>query len=308
MSEEGSAPPRTVSELLRKHSATFTGADRKVVRALQADYPRAGLESLPKLAARAGISAPTVLRMLAKLGYSSYGEFQAALHDEVTERMSEPATRSRQIAAAEGSDVLGGSLAVLSRGVVATGERIDRAEFEAAVELLSNSKRPVITLGGFESEVCASHLATLLSQIRVGVRYCPRGSTSAVFEMLDIQRRHVIVAFDFRRYQTSTMDALRFAHERQAAIVLFTDRWISPASDLAQLVFVCDSSGVGPFDSRVACVAVIESLVGAVTSAVGGRGEQRIESVYELLAGSTWGERLSDDPGTQPNGDPDPSQ
>lgn len=288
----------TVSDLLRLHSSAFTDADRKVVRALRADYPRAGLESLPKLAARSGVSGPTVLRMLAKLGYGTYGEFQTALHDEVTARMSQPAARAREAGADGGSDPVHDAMAALKRTIPSTADRVDMTEFRNVVDLLCTTRRPVMTLGGFESEVCASHLATLLSQIRSGVRYVRRGTTASVFEILDVRKQTVVVAFDFRRYQTSTMDALDVARRRHASIVLFTDRWISPAADFADHVFVCDTSGVGPFDSRVSCIALIETLVAAVTDAIGDKGESRIEDVYALMLGSTWAENLSPDPAT----------
>lgn len=290
-----------MTEAIREHSVAFTSADKKIVRALQDDYPRAGLESLPKLAARANVSAPTVLRLLTKIGYSSYGEFQAALHDEVTARMSAPTNR-HPTAEVSDKDVVRGSLEALAHSVSSTARRIDRAEFDAVVDLLSNVKRPVSTFGGFESEVCANHLATLLSQVRAGVRFQTRGSTSAVFEALDVKRHSVVVAFDFRRYQSATLSSVRFAKDRGATVVLFTDRWISPAADFAEHVFVCDSQGVGRFDSRVSCIALIEAIVAEVTSRLGDGVERRITAVYELLTGSTWAETLPEN-GNLPSDD-----
>ncbi|WP_133637986.1 MurR/RpiR family transcriptional regulator [Rhodococcus globerulus] len=289
-----SKPSVSVTEAIREHSVAFTSADKKIVRALQDDYPRAGLESLPKLAARANVSAPTVLRLLAKIGYPGYGEFQTALHDEVTARMSAPTNRHAPPEVSDG-DVVLGNLSILAESVSSTARRIDSAEFDAVVDLLTNTKRPVSTFGGFESEVCANHLATLLSQVRSGVRFQTRGSTSAVFEALDIKRQSVVIAFDFRRYQTSTLSSVRFAKDRGATVILFTDRWISPAADFAEHVFVCDSHGVGRFDSRVSCIALIEAIVAEATSRLGLGVEQRIAAVYELLSGSTWAETLPED-------------
>ena len=295
----------SVSDLLRQHTGAFTSADKKVLRALRDDYPRAGLESLPKLATRAGVSAPTVLRMLAKVGFDSYGDFQAALHDEVTARMSAPTSRQDDLAVDDQS--VQARLAVLARGVNDTAEKVDPADFDAVVELLATGKRRVVTFGGFESEVCASHLANLLSQVRAGVRFQARGASGAIFEVLDVQRQTVVVAFDFRRYQTSTMNTVRRARERGASIVLFTDRWISPAADHADYVLVCNSKGVGRFDSRASCIALIEAIVADVTHRLGDEAERRIEAVYALLSGSTWAEELAD-PKVEPSEETDGEQ
>jgi len=47
----------------------LTPAEKKVARTLLARYPAAGLESTAALAAAAGTSKPTVLRLLDRLGF-----------------------------------------------------------------------------------------------------------------------------------------------------------------------------------------------------------------------------------------------
>src|ERR1700744_5793270 len=74
----------------------LTPAERKVARTLLARYPAAGLESTAALAAAAGTSKPTVLRLLDRLGFGSYPAFQERLRAEVTRSMSgSPLSRAR---------------------------------------------------------------------------------------------------------------------------------------------------------------------------------------------------------------------
>jgi DNA-binding MurR/RpiR family transcriptional regulator len=281
---------RQVSERLRIHEDRFTKAERKVVRVLHAEYPRAGLESLPTLAKRAQVSPPTVLRLITKLGYGGYGDFQAALLEEVNERMSVPAGR----AAARGGrlDDLSEGFGGIVDAVTSTDRRASRAEFASIVELLAHMSGSVYTVGGFESEFCSLHLANLLGQVRPGVRNLGRAVAAPPFEILDLRRGDVLVAFDFRRYQSRTVELCRRAAARKATVVVVTDQWLSPASAQAEHVLVCDSGGPGSFDSRTSVVAVIEVLVAEVTSLLDGRAPARIADVYELLAGSTWAESL----------------
>lgn len=53
----------------------LTPAERKVARTLLARYPAAGLESTAALAAAAGTSKPTVLRLLVRLGVRQLSRF-----------------------------------------------------------------------------------------------------------------------------------------------------------------------------------------------------------------------------------------
>ncbi|HEY5858650.1 MAG TPA: MurR/RpiR family transcriptional regulator, partial [Actinomycetota bacterium] len=64
----------------------MTPAERRVARALLETYPTAGLESLPQLADGAGVTGPTVLRFVRKIGFDGYPDFQRSLRQEVQAR------------------------------------------------------------------------------------------------------------------------------------------------------------------------------------------------------------------------------
>ncbi len=61
----------TVAERLQLKLAELTPAERKVARVLMAEYPVRGLQPVAKLAAAAGVSAPTVVRLVSKLSFDS---------------------------------------------------------------------------------------------------------------------------------------------------------------------------------------------------------------------------------------------
>jgi DNA-binding MurR/RpiR family transcriptional regulator len=65
-------PEASIAERLRRASHGFAPAQRRVVRALLTEYPLTGLEPLAIVAARAGTSGPTVLRVVGKLGFTDH--------------------------------------------------------------------------------------------------------------------------------------------------------------------------------------------------------------------------------------------
>ena len=65
-----------IAERLRQLLPVLPAAERRIARALLADYPVAGLETVARLAARASASGPTVLRLTSRLGFSGYPELQ----------------------------------------------------------------------------------------------------------------------------------------------------------------------------------------------------------------------------------------
>src|SRR6476619_5370908 len=76
----------TIGEEVRERLGQMTPSERRVARALLATYPSAGLESLPQLAESAGVTGPTVLRFVRKIGYDGYPDFQRSLRLEVQAR------------------------------------------------------------------------------------------------------------------------------------------------------------------------------------------------------------------------------
>lgn len=84
-----------VAALIRGRLGECSPAERRVARTLLAAYPSAGLGTVAALAERAEVSAPTVLRLLSRLGFGGYPEFQRALRDELAERETSPLTAYR---------------------------------------------------------------------------------------------------------------------------------------------------------------------------------------------------------------------
>ena len=57
---------------------------------LLSNYPFAGLETVAQFAARAGVSAPSILRFIARLGFSAYADFQRRLKEELEAQLQSP--------------------------------------------------------------------------------------------------------------------------------------------------------------------------------------------------------------------------
>lgn len=64
----------TMASRIRRSQESLSPAELKLSRAL-ANYPAAGLESTNALAKKVGISAPTVLRFITRIGFGRYPRF-----------------------------------------------------------------------------------------------------------------------------------------------------------------------------------------------------------------------------------------
>mgnify|MGYP001548138973 CR=1 FL=1 len=277
-------PP--VRVLLKQREATFTASERRVVAVLLANYPSAGLTSISQVAGQAGVSDPTVHRLVLKLGFDGYPEFQRALLDEVDVRMNSPLSRLESLADEHhAEDTQQAMLRSLTLAIGKTAERASREDFELAVSLLADTQRTVFSCGGRASRFLASWLVVLLSQLRPHARHVEPSLERGSEALADLDAGDVLVVYDYRRYQDSVVQFARAAHELGARIVLLTDEWRSPIASFADAVLVSLVQSASPFDTKVPALAQTESLVAALVHRLPVEATTRLKRIEALRAG-----------------------
>ena len=181
-------------------SGLLTPNERRAAHRLLADYPMAGLDTVAGFGEAAGVSAPTVLRMVAKLGFANYGSFQKALRAELAERLATPLMKGGDVAL--GNDRLGRFAEAVIANIRETAANVARGEFDAVVRLLADTNRPAHVLGGRFTDPLAGYFVAHLRVLRPNVRHITGGRASWLDQLLDVGKRDAVVLFDIRRYST----------------------------------------------------------------------------------------------------------
>ena len=78
----------TVAERLKSQFDNLTRAERQLAACILENYPASGLGTITTLGKRADVSTPTVARMVQKLDFSGFPDFQAALRMEIEAKIS----------------------------------------------------------------------------------------------------------------------------------------------------------------------------------------------------------------------------
>jgi DNA-binding MurR/RpiR family transcriptional regulator len=97
--------------------------------------------------------------------------------------------------------------------------------------------------------------------------------------LADLGRKDVIVLFDYRRYEEPSLVLARAAKDRDAKIVLFTDRWLSPIASVADIVLPSRVDSPSAYDSFVPTIAVLETLIDAVIERRGTAAGERLAAI-----------------------------
>jgi DNA-binding MurR/RpiR family transcriptional regulator len=289
---EATRTTETIAENVRERLHELTPSERRVARTLLATYPTAGLQSMPQLAQGAGVTGPTVLRFVRKVGFAGYPDFQRSLRAEVQARTEGLPTLYRTRGTPPRDEMIRSFHGTFTRALDATftSSTLDD-DLDAVVGLLCDPRRRLWFVGGRFSQLVARYLEAQLRMLRPGCGLVDESPDRRILDAMEIGRRDALCLFDYRRYQQDTIAVGRVAAERGAEVVVFTDPWLSPSVESASHVLISHVDSPSPFDSLVAAFAVTELITARVVEALGEAGSERVselEGVHARVDGDVY--------------------
>jgi DNA-binding MurR/RpiR family transcriptional regulator len=274
--------PVPMDEELRLALPDLTRAERQLAGHILANYPVAALGSITTLALASGVSTPTVVRLVQKLGYKGYPDFQRSLRGQVEAMLVSPLIKHARVGTAPEGHVLTRFAGAVIENVQATLGRIDPGEFDATARLLADPSRQIFAMGGRITHAIADYFVTLMKVIRPEVLLMSDMSNAWPPALLDMKRGDVLLVFDIRRYENAVLQVAEMAREQGAEIVLITDRWVSPAAAHARHTMACHIEAPSAWDSNVTLMVLVETLLAAVQELTWDVTEPRMKRLEEL--------------------------
>ncbi|HED12801.1 MAG TPA: MurR/RpiR family transcriptional regulator [Gammaproteobacteria bacterium] len=271
----------SVAERLAANFERLTRTERKAARCLQDHYPFLGLDTVSGFARRAAVSAPSVLRLLDKLGFAGYGEFQSTIRREIETRLKSPLQKKQS------SDQLDNNFAVeyadqVCGNIARSMQHIPAAELERVADLLADLQRRVFFLGGRFSSALAQYGYAHLHALRGGIRQISGQAISWPEYLMDMQAEDLLMIFDVRRYQFDINQFARDAQQRGVRVILFTDQWLSPVARSATHIFSVRCQTLSKWDSFASILVVVETLVAIITRSHWQAVEKRLEELEKV--------------------------
>jgi DNA-binding MurR/RpiR family transcriptional regulator len=277
----------TTLDRLREAMPRLTPAERRLAAHLGRRYPVAGLASITALAREAGVSSPTVLRLVQKLAFRGYPEFQQALRAEVEEQLVSPlAKHERWSGAAPEGHILNRFAEAVAGNLQATLGQIDPDEFDRTAALLADPGRRVFAAGGRITHALADYLVTHLSLVRPGVALIADAATGWPSALLELRPGDVLAVFDIRRYEPAVLTLAELVAGEGAEVVLFTDQWVSPVSVCARHRFPAHVEAPSAWDSTSVLMVLVETLLAAVQAQTRDETRARMARLEGLYAKS----------------------
>jgi DNA-binding MurR/RpiR family transcriptional regulator len=275
---------KPISELVNERFDELTRAERQLANSLLDNYPVSGLTSITAVAKKASVSTPTVARMVQKLGFKGFPEFQSALRDELEAKISNPIVRhDRWAENAPDTHILNRFAEQVVQNLQQTLAQIDPSSFDHVCALLADPKRSIFIAGGRITRPLAEYLFSLMRMVRPSVALVPTSTSSWPDFLLDVRPGDVLVLFDIRRYENHILRLAELAADRGMDNVLFTDQWGSPVAQYATHRLNCRIEAPSAWDSVAVILVMLETMVAQIQAASWKTTHKRMEDLEGIF-------------------------
>lgn len=258
-----------------------------------ASYMLGNLTSLPfetasTVAAKVGLSEPSVGRFCRSIGYKHFKELKADLKADIGDgpwligdRLKNYRDRSRR-----GNDELARGLDMEIAALVSNYELARTREWKRAVKRLAHV--PGIFIAGFQTERgLAQYMVNQLHYLRPNVHLVDIAAGNFSEVLLADPRRINLIIIEARRY--SRLARLLAIEARAAGIAttLITDTFCDWAHDLVSEVFPVQTDINQFWDATSPVASLIALLVNSIFNELGPSVEQRMNKVADLYSNFT---------------------
>jgi DNA-binding MurR/RpiR family transcriptional regulator len=266
----------TMEARIEEHRELLSPAERQVAEVVLRDPEAVAFGTVARVAAQAGTSGASVVRLATRLGFPGFSGLQAAVQAAIGQQLRPAVERIR---AEQGPDVVTRTLQAELDNVQRTLAAVDGQAFDAAVRLLADRRRRVVVVAGDAETGVGAMFATSLSLVRPGVVQASGSDVAVARQMAGCGPDTVVVAVDLRRYERWVVEHVARAVAAGATAVAVTDSLLSPLAAQAAVAFTVSAEGAGVFDSHVGTLALTNALVTGTAARLRRSATDRLDAV-----------------------------
>ena len=265
-----------VAALIEQHQDRLTPAERRVATVVLDQPQLVAFGTVAELARQASTSGASVIRLSTKLGFDGFSSLQDTVQRDLGRQLRPATARIRQ---PEAGDLLDRALHVELDNAQATLDNVDRERFGLAIRALANSATRVFVLVGEASNGIGVQLVSHLSMLRPGVVQLSGSAVRVHRALAELRPGDTVLTLDLPRYDAWLIDAAEAAASRHATVIALSDSVLSPLARCADLHFVVQAKGVGPFDSYLGALALLDALVAGVADALRASATESLDRI-----------------------------
>lgn len=241
------------------------------------------LISMRDLAARAGVSPATLLRLTQTLGFASWGDFRALHVDHLRQTPVAYTERATRALSRSGVDALVAESFAASRANLHQAEWANPPEsFARAAAHLARAER--VFISAFMS--CRGPgmtFAYLCRMLRNNVALLGAEATSLSVDLALLRPSDTVLSINFDPYSHEIHQIASAIETTGATLICLSDSRATPLTRLAAETLLFPVDGPSFFPSIAAAQSLVEALIAAVLTELGTEATTRIGHIEHAL-------------------------
>lgn len=242
---------------------------------------RVALHSMREVAAQADVLPPTMMRLVKRLGFSSYNDFRDRFRDRISPQTGTYAARARQLQLRNSLATSSGFLNEMSdtdrRNIEQTFAGLDEASLRAVAQAFIDAKT-VYIVGLRKCFPIAFYIHYALRNFFPSARLLEGRAGLFREEISFITEEDTVLVIAFDPYTKETVRAARAARDAGATLASLTDSVVSPLAEGADYLFLAANRSPSFYRSLVGAMAIAQALVAAVVDILGAAAVEKLEN------------------------------
>ena len=265
--------------VINQNKTKFSKSQKKIAVYIVDHYDKAAFMTAGKLAKTVGVSESTVVRFATELGFKGYPKFQKELQELIKNKLTAVQRMEMTSSKLSEQQILRSVLQSDIDKLRQTLDTIDENEFLSVVDTVSNADK-VYILGARTCFSVASFLGFYLNMVSGNAITITTNSASETFEQIyRITDRDAVIAISYPRYSTRTLNAVKYAHNKNSKIIAITDSTFSPICEFATHSLIASGDMTNFVDSLVAPLSLCNALVASLVF----RNKDKVSQVFDDL-------------------------
>lgn len=272
-----------VLQKLEKQIGTLTSAQKQVADLILKKPTDAAFMTLDQIAAAAGTSTTTVIRLAYSLGFRGFADFQRSLQELLRNRVAPTLRLDTNLKNLSPSRLLVECAKKQINNIKATTDFLSDEVLDKCVDLIIAAPK-IHIIGARTSYSAAYFLYQQLNNITGKCHLLKAASHSIVETLIDITPDDLVIAISLPRYARSTVDLIKFIRQNQRPhVVVISDGYSVPLAAFADIILPVAFGSLASHNSVIGSIFICDYLITATSLRQPEQTKRRLEAAEALF-------------------------
>lgn len=274
------------SEVLRKlekQIGSLTPAQKVVADLVLKKPADAAFMTLDQIAAAAGTSTTTVIRLAYSLGFRGFADFQRSLQELLRDRVAPTVRLDTNLKSLSPSRLLVECAKKQIHNIKTTTDFLSDEVLDKCVDLITAAPK-IYIIGARTSFSAAYFLYQQLNNITGKCHLLDASAHSIVETLIDINADDLVIAISLPRYARSTVGLVKFIRQNQhPRVVVISDGYSVPLASFADIILPVAFGSLASHNSVTGAIFICDYLVTATSLRQPEQTKYRLEAAEKLF-------------------------